>query len=277
MVRTDAGGQPSAVLSDEVAAAIPAQDPNRCRPKNNRWWTWMLSASGLFCFLGIALLDLNPAWAAPLGCFLLLLGCWMLTAKKQDGSPLFEPLARGGHENTIDEATGDLQHRTLFHGTSLQIAQKIQQQGFVASTAGCLGPGIYLAGDRSKAENFARATGRHHGTPALLTCNVWFTKLKIVASDDQEGKWRRQGYDGCLADHTTRSERSEYCIKAPEQIRVVSVERIGGLVAAPPAPQATRTESALPAGWQEVKDPQSGVLYYWNAQTSESTWERPVA
>ena len=199
--------------------------------KNNKWWTSCFLSCGIVAFVGGALLDWNWAWAAPLGIICLSFAACLLYCKKKDGSPLFEPLARGGHENTIDEATGELQHRTLYHGTSLEIAQKIQQQGFVASTAGCLGPGIYLAGDKSKAENFARARDRHHGTPALITCNVWFTKLKIVACNDTEGKWRRQGYDGCLADHTTRSARSEYCIKAPEQVQVMKVERVAMAVA----------------------------------------------
>lgn len=190
-------------------------------------------ALGILAFIGGAALGWSWVWAAPTGIICLGLAASLRYCKKKDGSPLFEPLARGGHENTIDEATGELQHKTLFHGTSLEIANKIQQQGFVASTQGCLGPGIYLAGDKSKAENFARATGRHHGTPALIACNVWFTKLKIVACDDQAGKWRTQGYDGCLADHTTRSARSEYCIKAPEQVHVMRVERVAMAVARP--------------------------------------------
>jgi ATP-dependent RNA helicase DDX5/DBP2 len=33
----------------------------------------------------------------------------------------------------------------------------------------------------------------------------------------------------------------------------------------------------LPPGWSEAKDPNSGNTYFWNTDTNETRWERPVA
>ena len=48
----------------------------------------------------------------------------------------------------------------FFHGTSWENAESIQQDGFIPSEAGCLGPGIYV-GRFDKALRFARDAERH--------------------------------------------------------------------------------------------------------------------
>lgn len=42
-----------------------------------------------------------------------------------------------------------------------------------------------------------------------------------------------------------------------------------------PSHEISRAEG-LPAGWRTVPDPSSGLTYYWNTKTNETTWERPV-
>ena len=42
------------------------------------------------------------------------------------------------------------------------------------------------------------------------------------------------------------------------------------------APQ-NRSMGDLPPGWSEAKDPNSGNTYFWNTDTNETRWERPVA
>uniref|UniRef100_A0A7C9E379 Polyglutamine-binding protein 1 n=1 Tax=Opuntia streptacantha TaxID=393608 RepID=A0A7C9E379_OPUST len=39
--------------------------------------------------------------------------------------------------------------------------------------------------------------------------------------------------------------------------------------------RSTQSSGNLPPGWVEAKDPNSGVLYYYNESTGKSQWERP--
>ena len=43
------------------------------------------------------------------------------------------------------------------------------------------------------------------------------------------------------------------------------------------SPSASGPSAELRQGYQEGVDEASGVKYYYNAATGESTWERPVA
>jgi hypothetical protein len=33
--------------------------------------------------------------------------------------------------------------------------------------------------------------------------------------------------------------------------------------------------SSAVAVWKEVKDPETGGIYYWNVKTGETTWDKP--
>jgi protein transport protein SEC31 len=43
------------------------------------------------------------------------------------------------------------------------------------------------------------------------------------------------------------------------------------------APQPSSSSDQLPAGWMALQDPNSGMMYYANQTTGETTWERPQA
>jgi len=45
----------------------------------------------------------------------------------------------------------------------------------------------------------------------------------------------------------------------------------------PPPSYAAAEKPALPPGWEEMKDPSSGRLFYVNHNTKTTSWERPVA
>ena len=41
-------------------------------------------------------------------------------------------------------------------------------------------------------------------------------------------------------------------------------------------PGQAQTEGALLAGWEQCLDPGSGDIYYWNTESGETSWDRPV-
>jgi len=45
---------------------------------------------------------------------------------------------------------------------------------------------------------------------------------------------------------------------------------------APAAAAGVVEEAPLPAGWEAVVDPDSGSTYYYNAESGESSWDRPT-
>jgi hypothetical protein len=45
----------------------------------------------------------------------------------------------------------------------------------------------------------------------------------------------------------------------------------------PPASSAGHPFGSLPAGWTTVCDPRDGRLYYWNANTGQTSWTHPYA
>eukprot|EP00040_Diaphanoeca_grandis_P010901 m.55861 g.55861 ORF g.55861 m.55861 type:complete len:428 (-) comp22147_c0_seq1:244-1527(-) len=48
-------------------------------------------------------------------------------------------------------------------------------------------------------------------------------------------------------------------------------------VVAKPVLPVEKNEPELPSGWEQCLDPSSGGVYFWNTETNEVTWSRPVA
>jgi tetratricopeptide (TPR) repeat protein len=115
----------------------------------------------------------------------------------------------------------------LFHGTSWENAVSIQAHGFKASAQGRLGPGVYLSRE-DKARRFALDVTRHGGSDGgLLTVLVRITNPKFVRGDDEQGRWRQEGYDACRTEYTSMSQAMEWVIASQRQItKIVCVERI---------------------------------------------------
>jgi hypothetical protein len=109
----------------------------------------------------------------------------------------------------------------FFHGTSWTRAQKIARDGFIGSSDGLLGPGIYVARE-DKARRFAEEAERHGSSAGgLVEVIVSFRNPKYVSSDDTG--WRYEGYDACRAETTSRSPNMEWCIKDASQVKVVRI------------------------------------------------------
>ena len=129
-------------------------------------------------------------------------------------------------------AGGNGQVLKLFHGTSWTNAQRIQRDGFIESSGGLLGPGIYVARE-DKAMRFAQDNERHGGgAGGLVEVLVTMRNPKYVRSNNTS--WRSEGYDACRADETSLSRNMEWVIAHRSQVQVVRISRVS-LVGGPTA------------------------------------------
>jgi hypothetical protein len=106
-----------------------------------------------------------------------------------------------------------------YHGTSWEAACAIQAKGFIASTDGCLGRGVYFA-RKDKASRFAR----NHDTPAVVEVSISFTSPKFVDGDCKT--WQDEGHDACHASRTSLSANMEWCVKNPKQVQVITIYKL---------------------------------------------------
>ena len=112
----------------------------------------------------------------------------------------------------------------FYHGTSWKVAQKILGHGFIESSDGLLGKGIYVARE-DKAMRFAKNKNRHKGQHGgLVELRVTVRKPKFVSSNDNS--WQKEGYDACRAERTTLSSHMEWCIKDRDQVQVIGISKV---------------------------------------------------
>jgi len=115
------------------------------------------------------------------------------------------------------------QQMRFFHGTTWHAATTIERDGFLPSTNGCLGRGVYVAREekaRRFAQQRARETGSSYG--GLVELLVIVRNPKYVLSNDYH--WQGEGYDACRAERTSASTNMEWCIADPNAIQVLRVE-----------------------------------------------------
>ena len=112
----------------------------------------------------------------------------------------------------------------FYHGTSWEIAQTIEREGFRESSDGCLGPGVYV-GREDKALRFAKDQERHGGDEGgLIKVEVRIRSPYFTKIDDRS--WRLNGHDACRSHHTTRSDHMEWCVANPQSIRILSIRKV---------------------------------------------------
>ena len=114
--------------------------------------------------------------------------------------------------------------KTVYHGTSLDGAIKIQQNGFDVGLSGTnagamLGKGLYVTTTLQKALNYA-APKPCQG--AIFELQVHLGRCYRVTSRDDSNmaKWQEMGYDSAWAAAGIIGEREENCIKDPRPPRV---------------------------------------------------------
>lgn len=154
--------------------------------------------------------------------------CKRCISGSSGGSARYSPY---GSSNSGGYGSGE-QVLKLFHGTSWTNAQKIQREGFIESSGGLLGSGIYVA-RQDKATRFAQDNERHGGSAGgLVEVLVTIRNPKYVRSNNTS--WRSEGHDACRADETTASTNMEWVIKHRSQVKVVRISRVS-LVGGPAA------------------------------------------
>lgn len=115
----------------------------------------------------------------------------------------------------------EVQKLKFFHGTTWRKANEIHSNGFIPSSGGCLGHGIYVAREE-KATRFARLRAEETGQGGgLVEVVVSVSNPKMVMYNDS--CWQDEGYDACRAEKTSASTNMEWCILHPSQIQVVRI------------------------------------------------------
>jgi hypothetical protein len=100
---------------------------------------------------------------------------------------------------------------SLFHGTTVESAKSILQNGFRASSQGQLGAGLYLARE-DKAQKFA-TDGRHGWGRGVVFCVDAVLRNPLFKSiSSNVGNWQAQGHDGVRVDRTLASHNMEWCV-----------------------------------------------------------------
>ncbi|KAI4896882.1 hypothetical protein NFI96_009261 [Prochilodus magdalenae] len=87
-------------------------------------------------------------------------------------------------------------HYIMYHGTTMEIAQKIQKHGFTRSSDGMLGPGVYVSRSLEKATRYPLNPPAGKKL-AILKLKVRVGKVKKI---DKQGHplqktWHKNGYD----------------------------------------------------------------------------------
>uniref|UniRef100_A0A4W4GKY4 PARP catalytic domain-containing protein n=1 Tax=Electrophorus electricus TaxID=8005 RepID=A0A4W4GKY4_ELEEL len=117
---------------------------------------------------------------------------------------------------------------TMYHGTKVQTARLIIQNGFQQSSDGMLGPGVYVSRNQKKAERYP--INSHFTNKVVLKLSVNCGKIKRIDTDNHpmQKTWHNHGFDtawvppncGMLA---VPSGLEEDCVWDPKRIKVIDV------------------------------------------------------
>ncbi|KAL2097135.1 hypothetical protein ACEWY4_006342 [Coilia grayii] len=115
----------------------------------------------------------------------------------------------------------------MYHGTTMKAARKIKRMGFLPSSDGMLGRGVYVSRSFRKAACYPRsAKGQER---AVLKLSVRVGRVKKI---DKQGhplqkNWHKSGYDTAWVPPNcgmVKSGRQENCVWDPRRIRVLSIQ-----------------------------------------------------
>ena len=125
--------------------------------------------------------------------------------------------------------------KILYHGTRLSSIKLISEEGLRPSTAGRLGPGIYVTDDFQVAETISLNRGQEGNGGAVFECKVNLRHIKDLIRDTGS-KWQNEGYDSAQTIHSSwynTGEFTEFYLKDTSKcsIRKVTVTegRVDGI------------------------------------------------
>ncbi|XP_060768232.1 grass carp reovirus (GCRV)-induced gene 2p [Neoarius graeffei] len=117
---------------------------------------------------------------------------------------------------------------TMYHGTKVQAARQIIQNGFSQSPDGMLGPGVYVSRNQRKAERYpinSVVTER-----VVLKLSVDCGKVKKIDKDNHpmQKTWHNNGYDTAWVPpncgmKAVPSGLEEDCVWDPKRIEVIDI------------------------------------------------------
>ncbi|XP_030073565.1 uncharacterized protein LOC115479647 [Microcaecilia unicolor] len=114
----------------------------------------------------------------------------------------------------------------MYHGTSLQAAVSIIQNGFRPSTDGMLGPGVYVSRDIRKAQRYPLNLSPLDRIVLKVRVNVG----RVIRIDRQghplQKTWRYYGYDTAWVPPNSGmvpSGLTENCVWDPKRVKVLDV------------------------------------------------------
>uniref|UniRef100_A0A4W5N740 Uncharacterized protein n=1 Tax=Hucho hucho TaxID=62062 RepID=A0A4W5N740_9TELE len=117
----------------------------------------------------------------------------------------------------------------MYHGTSKQIAVKIQRNGFKLSKDGTLGAGVYLSRDIRKVIKYP--IGADDSDRMVLKVKVDVGKVKIidVQGHDRKYDWHTHGYDTAWVPPgvgMVNSNQEEDCVYDPKRITMLTMLKV---------------------------------------------------
>uniref|UniRef100_A0A8C7NZE8 PARP catalytic domain-containing protein n=1 Tax=Oncorhynchus mykiss TaxID=8022 RepID=A0A8C7NZE8_ONCMY len=137
---------------------------------------------------------------------------------------------RSRHRHLQSGVTPEDSHvYVMYHGTSKQIAVKIQRNGFEPSKDGMLGAGVYLSRDIRKAIKYP--IGADDSDRMVLKVKVDVGKVKIidVQGHDRQYDWHTYGYDTAWVPPgvgMVPSNQQENCVYDPKRIKVMALLKV---------------------------------------------------
>ncbi|XP_062378564.1 uncharacterized protein LOC134067327 isoform X2 [Sardina pilchardus] len=142
------------------------------------------------------------------------------------GTTMDKALEVSGPQDASESNKAQEDHCVMYHGTTLKAARRIQRYGFIPSSDGSLGRGVYVSRSFEKATHYP-GTAKRSQRLAVLKLRVSMGKVLEIKSMEHPLRktWNREGYDAAWipANSLTDERLEEHCVWDPKQITVLNI------------------------------------------------------